>query len=98
MTASTRRIGSLTVSSLGLGAMPLSTGRGEPAPHDRAMATLHAALNAGITLLDTADISAPSWDTRGHNGQRVGEALRSWGGDRSQVVVASTGGITRSAE
>src|SRR5699024_4580064 len=98
MTASTRRIGSLSVSSLLLGAMPLSTGRGEPAPHDRAMATIHAALAAGITLLDTADIYAPSWDTMGHNEQLVGEALRSWGGDRSQVVVATKGGITRSAE
>src|SRR5699024_7598158 len=98
MSAPTRRLGSLTVSSLGLGAMPLSMGRGEPAPHDRAMATIHAALDAGITLLDTADIYAPSWDTMGHNEQLVGEALRSWGGDRSQVVVATKGGITRSAE
>ena len=96
MTASTRRIGSLSVSSLGLGAMPLSTGRGEPAPHDRAMATIHAALDAGITLLDTADIYAPTWDTMGHNEQFVGEALRSWDGDVSQVVVATKGGITRS--
>src|SRR5699024_10116719 len=73
MTASTRRIGSLPVSSLGLGAMPLSMGRGEPAPHARAMATIHAALDAGITLLDTADIYAPSWDTMGHNETFVGE-------------------------
>jgi aryl-alcohol dehydrogenase-like predicted oxidoreductase len=93
-----RRIGSLTVSALGLGAMPLSMGRGEPAPHDRAMATIHAALDAGVTLLDTADIYAPSWDTMGHNEQFVGEALRSWEGDRSQAVVATKGGITRSAE
>lgn len=95
MTAPTRQIGSLTVSALGLGAMPLSMGRGEPAPHDRAMATLHAALDAGITLLDTADIYAPSWDTMGHNETLVAEGLRTWGGDRSQVVVATKGGITR---
>lgn len=98
MSAPTRRLGSLTVSALGLGAMPLSQGRGEPAPHDRAMATLHAALDAGVTLLDTADIYAPSWDTMGHNEQLVGEALRSWDGDASQIVVATKGGITRSAE
>ncbi len=98
MTAPTRRIGSLTVSALGLGAMPLSMGRGEPAPHDRAMATIHAALDAGITLLDTADIYAPSWDTMGHNEQFVGEALRSWSGDASTITVATKGGITRSAE
>ena len=98
MSAPTRRLGSLTASALGLGAMPLSQGRGEPAPHDRAMATIHAALDAGITLLDTADIYAPSWDTMGHNEKLVGEALRSWDGDASRVVVATKGGITRSAE
>jgi aryl-alcohol dehydrogenase-like predicted oxidoreductase len=98
MDAPTRRLGSLTVSALGLGAMPLSMGRGEPAPHERAMATIHAALDAGITLLDTADIYAPSWDTMGHNEQLVGEALRSWDGDRAGITVATKGGITRSAE
>lgn len=98
MTAPTRRIGSLTVSALGLGAMPLSMGRGEPAPHDRAMATIHAALDAGVTLLDTADIYAPTWDTMGHNEKLVGEALSSWGGDRSTVSIATKGGITRSAD
>src|SRR5690606_6106462 len=67
-------------------------------PHDRAMATLHAALDAGVTLLDTADIYAPTWDTMGHNEKLVGEALRSWQGDRSNIVVATKGGITRSAE
>lgn len=98
MTAPTRRIGSLSVSALGLGAMPLSMGRGEPAPADRATATIHAALDAGVTLLDTADIYAPSWDTMGHNEELVAEALRSWGGDRSSVTLATKGGITRSAE
>ena len=98
MNAPARRLGSLTVSALGLGAMPLSMGRGEPAPHERAMATIHAALDAGITLLDTADIYAPSWDTMGHNEKLVGEALRSWGGDRTAITVATKGGITRSKE
>ncbi|WP_122939510.1 aldo/keto reductase [Brachybacterium sp. EE-P12] len=98
MSAPTRRLGSLTVSALGLGAMPLSMGRGEPAPPERAIATIHAALDAGITLLDTADIYAPSWDTMGHNEKLVGEALRSWGGDRTAITVATKGGITRSAE
>ena len=98
MNAPARRLGSLTVSALGLGAMPLSMGRGEPAPPERAMATIHAALDAGITLLDTADIYAPSWDTMGHNEKLVGEALRSWGGDRTAITVATKGGITRSKE
>lgn len=96
MSAPTRRLGALTVSALGLGAMPVSLGDRAPAPHDQAIAMLHAALDAGITLIDTADIYAPSWDTMGHNEALVAEALRSWEGDASQVVVATKGGITRS--
>ncbi|MFC7456147.1 aldo/keto reductase [Brachybacterium sp. GCM10030267] len=96
MTAPTRRIGSLTVSALGLGAMPVSFGRSEPVPHEQAIATIHAALDAGITLIDTADIYAPSWDTMGHNEKLVAEALGSWSGDSSAITLATKGGITRS--
>ena len=91
----TRRIGSLTVSPIGMGVMPLSQGRGDAAPQEQARATVHAALDAGITFLDTADIYAPSWDTMGHNEKIVAGALNTWDGDRSQVVVATKGGITR---
>ena len=77
--------------------MPMSTRR--PTPDEaRSIDTIHAALDAGVTLLDTADIYAPSWDTMGHNEALVGKALRAWTGDRDQVVVATKGGITRSAE
>lgn len=95
MSSPTRRIGSLTVSALGMGAMPVSQGRSPAVPHEQAIATLHAALDAGITFFDTADIYAPTWDTMGHNEQIVAEALRTWPGDTSQVVVATKGGITR---
>lgn len=77
--------------------MPMSSRRPTP-PEDRSIATIHAALDAGVTLLDTADIYAPSWDTMGHNEAIVGRALASWSGDRDTVVVATKGGITRSAE
>ncbi|MFK5646058.1 aldo/keto reductase [Ornithinimicrobium sp. LYQ121] len=90
----TRALGPFTVSAVGLGAMPLSMGANERPDRDRAVATVHAALDAGITLIDTADIYAPSWDTMGHNEQVVAEALRSYG-DTSHVVVATKGGITR---
>ena len=90
-----RRIGQFTVSSIGLGAMPLSTGGSTTPSHDEAVAVVHAALDAGITLIDTADIYAPSWDTMGHNESIVAEALRTWAGDASNVVVATKGGITR---
>ncbi|MGY5764255.1 aldo/keto reductase [Brachybacterium sp. DNPG3] len=95
MTALTRRIGSFTVSAIGYGAMPLSMGRTPEIAHDDAIATLHAALDAGVTLLDTADIYAPTWDSVGHNEQLVAEALRTYSGDTSDVVVATKGGITR---
>ncbi|MGJ6979174.1 aldo/keto reductase [Aestuariimicrobium soli] len=90
-----RRIGQFSVSAIGLGAMPLSFK--DPLPSDeQSDATIHAALDAGITLVDTADIYAPSWDTMGHNEQRVARALSSWSGDRDSIVVATKGGITRS--
>ena len=48
-----RTLGEVSVGAIGLGAMPLSIeGRPDEA---RALATVHAALDAGVTLLDTAD-------------------------------------------
>ncbi|WP_424447044.1 aldo/keto reductase [Microbacterium arborescens] len=92
-----RTLGPFTVSAIGLGGMPVSMNNDKQIP-DRtdAVATVHAALDAGVTLLDTADIYAPSWDTMGHNEEIMAEALATWGGDRSQIVVATKGGITRS--
>ena len=60
-----------------------------------AIGVLHAALDAGITFLDTAD--AYCWDDteRGHNERLISRALATWGGDRSIVHVASKGGLTR---
>lgn len=52
---SPRRIGSLEVSGIGLGCMGMSFAYG-PADQDEALATLHHALDTGITLLDTADM------------------------------------------
>lgn len=89
-----RRIGSFTVSSLGLGGMPLSM-REKDTPRERAIATVHAALDAGITLIDSADIYAPSWDAMGHNESLIAEALAAYAGDTANVVLATKGGITR---
>lgn len=97
-----RVIGPWEVSAMGLGCMPLS---GMPventdilAHRENAVSVIHAALDAGITLLDTADIYAPSWDTFGHNEILVGEAFRAWSGSdeaKSKVVITTKGGITR---
>jgi aryl-alcohol dehydrogenase-like predicted oxidoreductase len=61
----------------------------------RAVSVLHAALDAGITLLDTAD--AYCWDATdiGHNERLIAHALATWTGDRSRIRVATKGGLTR---
>ncbi len=102
MSSPTRTLGPWKVSAIGLGCMPLS---GMPASKagmidDRAGAigVIHAALDAGVTLIDTADIYAPSWKTFGHNESLVGEALASWTGSseaKSRVIIATKGGMTR---
>jgi aryl-alcohol dehydrogenase-like predicted oxidoreductase len=93
----TRKLGPFKVSAIGLGAMPMSMNSDNTYPDpDQAEATVHAALDAGVTFIDTADIYSPSWDTMGHNEEIVGRALRSYGGSLEGVVVGSKGGITRS--
>ncbi|GAB2603204.1 aldo/keto reductase [Streptomyces capparidis] len=89
----TRRIGTTLVSAVGLGAMPLSI-EGRP-DRARATATVHAALDAGITLIDTADSYHWHADERGHNEELIAHALATWPGDSSGVLVATKGGRTR---
>jgi len=89
-----RRIGDLTVSAIGLGAMPLSTKDDRPTRED-AIAVVHAALDAGVTLIDTADAYARDEAEFGHNEELVAEALKAYGADTSQVLVATKGGHTR---
>lgn len=94
-----RTIGPFTVSAIGLGAMPVSMNNDRELPsRDDAIATVHAALDAGVTFIDTADIYAPSWDEMGHNERIVRDALASWDGDADGILVATKGGITRTAE
>ena len=88
-----RRLADLTVSAIGLGAMPLSV-QGRP-DEPQAMRTVHAALDAGVTLIDTADAYSVGHDDVGHNERLVAKALATWGGDTSQVLVATKGGHTR---
>ncbi len=92
----TRTLGPFTVSAIGLGAMPMSMNNDEVYPsHEDAVATVQAALDAGITLIDTADVYAPTWDTMGHNERIVGEAVRTYSGSTADVVLATKGGIVR---
>ncbi|MDQ0583557.1 aldo/keto reductase [Streptomyces rishiriensis] len=88
-----RILGDLRVSAIGLGAMPLSV-EGRPG-RDRALATVHAALDAGVTLLDTADSYHLPGAEPGHNERLVAHALATYGGDTSDVLVATKGGRGR---
>ena len=97
-----RRLGPYSVSAVGMGCMHLSFPN-ERNPDllnqpDAAIGTIHAALDAGITLLDTADIYAPTWNSMGHNELLVGKAFASWKATPEQkrkVVITTKAGITR---
>jgi aryl-alcohol dehydrogenase-like predicted oxidoreductase len=85
-------VGRVSVGAIGLGAMPLSTKGDRPSPAD-AEAVVHAALDAGVTLIDTADAYSHDEAEFGHNEELVANALRSYG--RADVLVATKGGHTR---
>lgn len=89
----TRRIGDVKVSAIGLGGMPMSI-EGRP-DRSRSIATIHAALEAGVTLIDTADAYHRDADEVGHNESLIAEALASYGGDTSGVLIATKGGHLR---
>ncbi|KOU77183.1 aldo/keto reductase [Streptomyces sp. MMG1533] len=91
-----RTLGDLRVSAIGLGAMPLSI-EGHP-DETRALATVHAALDAGVTLLDTADSYHLPGAEPGHNELLVARALAAYGGDTADVLVATKGGRGRPAD
>jgi aryl-alcohol dehydrogenase-like predicted oxidoreductase len=98
------KLGDRQVSAIGVGCMNVSWIWSNGAALDpvrrqeSAIPAIHAALDAGVTLLDTADIYAPTWDAFGHNEIFVAEALRTWSGTKEQkdkVVVATKAGISR---
>ncbi|HEY6794946.1 MAG TPA: aldo/keto reductase [Kineosporiaceae bacterium] len=88
-----RSIGNLQVSAIGLGAMPMSI-EGRP-DRARSIAAIHAALDVGVTLIDTADAYHLYAGEVGHNETLIAEALASYGGDTSDVLVATKGGHLR---
>ncbi|CAM5436136.1 aldo/keto reductase [Streptomyces tanashiensis] len=80
----TRHLGSLAVSAQGLGCMGMSHGYGA-SDDAQSIATLHHALDLGVTLLDTADFYGA-----GHNEELIGRAVA---GRREQVVLATKFGF-----
>lgn len=91
-----RRIGDTEVSAVGLGGMPMSL-EGRP-DEQRSVATIHAALEAGVTLIDTADAYHIDASDAGHNESLIAGAVASFGGDTSAVLIATKGGHTRPAD
>ena len=89
-----RTLAGKTVSAVGLGGMPMSI-EGRPDDRSRSIATIHAALDAGITLIDTADAYHWHADEVGHNESLIAEALTSYGGSTEHVLVATKGGHLR---
>ena len=61
----------------------------------QALATVHAALEMGVTLLDTANCYSGSLRDVGANERLIAEALESWSGDRDAALVATKGGRFR---
>lgn len=88
-----RRIGDVQVGAIGLGGMPMSI-EGRP-DEERSIRTIHAALDAGVTLIDTADSYHIGADEVGHNEALIARALATFSGDTSEVLVATKGGHLR---
>jgi aryl-alcohol dehydrogenase-like predicted oxidoreductase len=88
-----RPIGDRTVSAIGLGEMPLSI-EGRP-DRPQAIATIHASLDAGVTIIDTADAYSLGAHEHGHGEELVAEALAAYGRPTDDVLVATKGGHRR---
>ncbi|HEY6691548.1 MAG TPA: aldo/keto reductase [Solirubrobacteraceae bacterium] len=87
---SNRKLAGRDVFPIGLGGMPMSLA-GHP-PEERSIRAIHAALDAGVNVIDTADAYCTDEHDVGHNERLIAEALR---GRRDGVVVATKGGHTR---
>src|SRR5262245_57391640 len=87
------RSNSLTFPRPGLGAMRLSTAPNRD--ETGAISVLHAAVDAGLHFIDPADAYCLGHTDVGHNERLIAAAIASWSGDRSRIVVATKGGLTR---
>jgi aryl-alcohol dehydrogenase-like predicted oxidoreductase len=86
----TRRLADAEVFPIGLGAMPMALS-GRP-PEEQSLRTIHAALDAGVNLIDTADAYCRDADEVGHNERLIAKALQ---GRYDDVVVATKAGHIR---
>jgi aryl-alcohol dehydrogenase-like predicted oxidoreductase len=89
----TRKLGDAEAFPIGLGGMPMSLS-GRP-PEERSIRTIHAALDAGINLIDTADAYSADDSDFGHNERLIAKAISSPPTRRDGVLIATKGGHTR---
>jgi aryl-alcohol dehydrogenase-like predicted oxidoreductase len=61
----------------------------------RSIAVIHAALDSGVTYLDTSDAYCRDDRDTGHNERLIAQALAGWRGDRSTIRVGTKGGLRR---
>ena len=91
-----RTIAGRSVSAIGVGTVKVSV---IAADFDAGVRTLCAALDAGITVVDTAAAYVPSAseEDAGHNERIVAAALKEWGGDPDSITIVTKGGHKRIA-
>jgi aryl-alcohol dehydrogenase-like predicted oxidoreductase len=82
------------VSVIGFGVMALSIA-GRPADSAVGPRVIHAALDHGVTLLDTANVYCRDDADLGYGERLVADALRTWSGQAADIVVATKGGMRR---
>src|SRR3954469_1748440 len=93
MTIEPRKLATADVFPIGLGGMPMSLAS-RPA-EERSIRTIHAALDAGVNLIDTADAYSADDRDIGHNEELIARALE---GRRDGVIIATKGGMTRARD
>ena len=90
-----RRLGpdAPVVSAVGYGGMHLSI-QDRP-PEKQGIQVIQAALDAGVTFIDTADVYCLDQHDIGHNERLIAEALRRRSSMRERVIVGTKGGLRR---
>jgi aryl-alcohol dehydrogenase-like predicted oxidoreductase len=91
----TKQLGNtgIPVSAIGLGGMPMSLSNRPP--EAQAIATIHRALDLGVTLIDTADSYCKDESDKHHNERLIYKALQEYSQDTSNVMIATKGGLMR---
>ncbi len=99
-----RKVGDRKVYPVGLGAMLMTLPHAPPGVHEdpipevQAIRTIHAALDAGVNLIDTAINYVVAPELMGQNEALVAKALNTWSGDRNDILVVAKGGCRRTVE